>query len=86
MKYLLAIQEASDKTLQLAIFMPLQFDPRIRTEGANSSSQQIVGGSFLVLYCLGLLLPFPLWPNQVLHMIGLIFFLEIIFYNTVATK
>ena len=30
--------------------------------GPNSSFRQIVGGSFVVPYCLELLLPFPLWP------------------------
>ena len=60
-------------SLNLSIFPAFQFGPRIRTEGPNSSSQQIVGGSFLVPYCLGLLLPFPLRPNQVPHVVGLIF-------------
>ena len=32
--------------------------------GFNSSSQQKGEGSFLMPYCLGLLLPFPFWPNQ----------------------
>ena len=54
-------------------FFCLQFGPQICTEGLNSSSQQIEGGSFLVPYCLGLLLPFPLWTNQVLYMVYLIF-------------
>ena len=30
-------------------------------------------------YWVVLLLPFPLWPNQVLYVVGLIFFLEINF-------
>ena len=34
-------------------------------------------------YCLGLLLLFPLWPNQLMHVVGLIFFLEINFYERV---
>ena len=54
-------------------FSVFQFGPRICTEGPDSSSQQIVGGSFLVPYRLGLLLPFPLKPNQVPHTVGLIF-------------
>ena len=65
-------------------FLPLQSGPQILnspSEGTNSSSQQIVVGRFLVLYCLGLLLPFLLWPNQVPHMVSLIFFLEINSYN-----
>ena len=60
LKYISAVQEASDKTLLLAIFRAFRIGPRIRTEGPDSSSQQRVGGSFLVLYCLGLLLLFPL--------------------------
>ena len=32
-------------------------------------------------HCLGLLLPSPLWPNQLLHVVSLIFFLEINFYT-----
>ena len=35
----------------------------------------------MVPYCLGLLLLFPLRPNQVPHVVSLIFFLEIIFYK-----
>ena len=54
-------------------FLPLQSGPWIRTKGPNSSSRQIVGGSFLVPYCLRLLLPFPSRPNQVPHWVGLIF-------------
>ena len=53
-------------------FLHLQCGPRIRTERPNSSSRQIMGGSFLVLYYLELL-PFPLWPNQVSRVVGLIF-------------
>ena len=34
-------------------------------------------------YGLGLLLPFLLWPNQVLHVVSLIFFLKINFYKAV---
>ena len=64
------------------IFRTFTVSLRIRTEGPNSCSRQIVGGSFLVLYCLGLLLPFQLWPNQVLHVVCLIFFLEVDFYKT----
>ena len=60
-------------------FVPLQFGSQICSEGPNTSFQQIVGDSFLVPYCLGLLLPFPLWPNQVLHVIGLIFSKKYIF-------
>ena len=56
------------------LFLPLQFGPWIHTERPNNSSQQIVSGSFLVPYCLGLLfLSFPLWPNQVPHEVSLIF-------------
>ena len=73
LKYLSGVQEANDETLLLAIFFCLQFGPRIRSEGPNSSSRQIVGDSFLVPYCLGLLLPSQLWPNQVPHVISLIF-------------
>ena len=54
-------------------FLLWQSDSQIRTEVPNSSSQQIVGGSFLVPYCLGLLLPFPLWPNQVPQAVSLFF-------------
>ena len=45
------------------------------------SSRQIEGGSFLVPYYLELLLLFPLWPNQLSLVVGLIFFLEINFYS-----
>ena len=38
LKYLSAIQEASDETLLLAIFLLLQFGPRIRTECPKSCS------------------------------------------------
>ena len=48
--------------------------PRIRTDGLNGNSKR--GSHFLVPYCLGLLLPFPLRPNQVPHVVCLIFFLE----------
>ena len=37
-------------------------------------------------YCLGLLLPFPLRPNQVLHVVGLIFFLEINFIEDLQRR
>ena len=60
-------------------FSCLQFGPRIRTEDLNSNSD-IKRGSFLVPYCLGFLLSFPLWPNQVPHVVSLIFFLEINLY------
>ena len=39
LKYLLAIQEARDETFLLSIFLPLQFGPRIRAEGPQSSSR-----------------------------------------------
>ena len=38
------------------------------------------GGIVLVSYFLGFLLPFPLWPNQELHVVDLIFFLEMNFH------
>ena len=60
----------------LSFFVSLQFGPRIRTEGQNSSSWQKEEGSFLVPYCQGLFLPFPLRPNQVPHVVSLIFFLR----------
>ena len=44
----------------------------------NSSSKR--GSHFLVPHCEGLLLPSPLRPNQVPHVVSLIFSLEIIFY------
>ena len=50
--------------LLLTIFLAFTVGPRIRTEGHNSSSRQIAGGSFLMPYCLGLLLPFPLWQKS----------------------
>ena len=40
-------------------------------KGLNSSFRKIEGGSFLVPYWLRLLLPFPLWLNQVLQVVGL---------------
>ena len=55
--------------------------PRIRTEGQTSSSWQKGGSHFLVLHCLWLFLPSSLRPNQVPHVVILIFFfLEINFY------
>ena len=83
LRYLSAIQEASDETHLLVIFSCLRFGPRIRTEGLNSIPRKIVSGSFLVPYCLWLLLPFPFWPNQVPHVVGLIFFLrnKFLFYQ-----
>ena len=51
---------------------------RIRTDGLNSSSKR--GSHFLVPHCLGLLSPSPLRPNQVPHVVSLIFFININFY------
>ena len=75
-----AIQEASDETPCRLIFLPSVRSPN-SFWGFNSSSRQKGGGSFLVLYCLGLLLPFPLWLYQVRTWSVWFFFLEINFYN-----
>ena len=53
-------------------FLAWQSGPLIRTERPNSRSQQIVRGSFVVPYYLGLFLPFLIWPNQVPHVFSLI--------------
>ena len=42
-----------------------QFGPRIRTEGSVLVLDKKWKSLFLVTHCLRLLLPFPLWPNQV---------------------
>ena len=79
LKYLSAIQEQNDKTLLQAIFfVPLQL---VHEFVLRVPIVVLVGGSFLVPYCPGLLLPFPLWPIQVPHVVGLIFFLERNFYT-----
>ena len=49
--------------------VPLQFGDRIRTEGQilvldKKKKKKKKGSSFLVLHCLGFLLPFPPRPNQ----------------------
>ena len=62
-------------------FCAFSCGPQIRTEGSISSSWQKGGSHFLVIHCLGLLLPSPLRSNQVPHVVSLIFFLEINFYN-----
>ena len=55
-------------------FVPLQFGPRICTEGSISSFWQKGGSHLLVSHCLGLLLSSPIRPNQVQHVGSLIFF------------
>ena len=60
----------------------LQFRSPNSYWGSNSSLTR-GGRHFLVLHCLGLLLPSPLRPNQVLHVVSLIFFLEMNFYRSV---
>ena len=73
LKYLSAIKGRVTKPFGRLFFLPLQFGPRIRAEVPDSSSWQIVEGSFWVPYCLRLLLLFPLWSNVVPHEAGLIF-------------
>ena len=63
-------------------FLLLQFGPRLRTESSICSSWLKGVSHFLVLPCLGLLLPFPLRPNQVPHVVSLIFFLRYEFYTS----
>ena len=74
------VQEASDETHLLA-----NFPARSSVSEFVLRARLVVldkGGSpFLVLHCLGLLLPSQLGPNQVLHVVGLIFSLEIFFIN-----
>ena len=48
--------------------------PQIRSDALNSSSKR--GSHFLVPHCLELFLPSPLRPNQVPHVVSLIFFLK----------
>ena len=60
------------KPLCWLFFPAFRIWSRIRTEGPNNNFRQIVGGSFLVPYCLGLLLPFSLWSNQVPHVVSFI--------------
>ena len=80
-EYLLAIQEVSDKIFLLAIFPALTVWFLSLYGGPYSSFQQIVRVNFLMPYCLGLLLPFPLWPKLSATCGRFVSLLEIHFYN-----